>query len=197
MAKLPFSSFLTVNWLRWVWGRDSFLCFFAAVPNTSLVFRKYGWDNKNANVLRIISPTAPRHLEIATKCVSDFSTTPGHKDPYSWGNISSWVPCPLNTRRPEEQQRWLLLCLAPCLQISENFHCDLNSDQFRGFLRAYTPSVAPSSQARSAVFSVTYPSSDIYLVVKVTERRLACTFCIRKLSSLPYSHSMFAEERSE
>ncbi|XP_023378446.1 dedicator of cytokinesis protein 8 [Pteropus vampyrus] len=52
-------------------------------------------------------------------------------------------------------------------KISENFHCDLNSDQFKGFLRAHTPSVATSSQAKSAVFSVTYPSSDIYLVVKI------------------------------
>ncbi|OWK01059.1 DOCK8, partial [Cervus elaphus hippelaphus] len=54
--------------------------------------------------------------------------------------------------------------------ISENFHCDLNSDQFKGFLRAHTPSVATSSQARSAVFSVTYPSSDIYLVAKSKEK---------------------------
>ncbi|XP_006881388.1 PREDICTED: dedicator of cytokinesis protein 8 isoform X1 [Elephantulus edwardii] len=52
-------------------------------------------------------------------------------------------------------------------KISENFHCDLNSDQFRGFLRAHTPSVAASSQARSAVFSVTFPSPDIYLVIKI------------------------------
>ncbi|XP_023577660.1 dedicator of cytokinesis protein 8 isoform X1 [Octodon degus] len=52
-------------------------------------------------------------------------------------------------------------------KISENFHCDLNSDQFKGFLRAHTPSIDLSSQARSAIFSVTYPSSDIYLVVKI------------------------------
>ncbi|XP_010183486.1 PREDICTED: dedicator of cytokinesis protein 8-like [Mesitornis unicolor] len=52
-------------------------------------------------------------------------------------------------------------------KISENFHCDLNSDLLRGFLRSHTPSTDLSTQARSAVFSVTYPSSDIYLVIKV------------------------------
>ncbi|XP_034956196.2 dedicator of cytokinesis protein 8 isoform X3 [Zootoca vivipara] len=52
-------------------------------------------------------------------------------------------------------------------KISENFHCDLNSEQFKGFLRSHAPCIDSSSQARSAVFSVTYPSPDIYLVVKI------------------------------
>ncbi|XP_068092049.1 dedicator of cytokinesis protein 8 isoform X2 [Hyperolius riggenbachi] len=52
-------------------------------------------------------------------------------------------------------------------KISENFYCDLNSDSFKKYLQAHTPSVAPSSQARTAVFSITYPSQDIFLVVKI------------------------------
>ncbi|XP_075683845.1 dedicator of cytokinesis protein 8 isoform X2 [Rhinoderma darwinii] len=52
-------------------------------------------------------------------------------------------------------------------KISENFHCDLNSEVFKQYLRTHTPSVAPSSQARTAMFSITYPSPDIFLVVKI------------------------------
>ncbi|CAJ0965907.1 unnamed protein product [Ranitomeya imitator] len=52
-------------------------------------------------------------------------------------------------------------------KISENFHCDLNSEALKQNLRTHTPSVAPSSQARSAVFCITYPSPDIFLVVKI------------------------------
>ncbi|XP_077456010.1 dedicator of cytokinesis protein 8 isoform X3 [Stigmatopora argus] len=52
-------------------------------------------------------------------------------------------------------------------KISENFYCDLNSEQFKGFLRSHTPNVDPSSLARSAIFSVTYPSPDVYLVIKI------------------------------
>ncbi|XP_056378742.1 dedicator of cytokinesis protein 8 isoform X2 [Hyla sarda] len=52
-------------------------------------------------------------------------------------------------------------------KISENFQCDLNSEAFKQYLRAHTPCVAPSSQARTAVFSITYPSPDIFLVVKI------------------------------
>ncbi|CAH2294063.1 dedicator of cytokinesis 8 isoform X1 [Pelobates cultripes] len=52
-------------------------------------------------------------------------------------------------------------------KISENFHCDLNSEVFKVFLRNHTPSIDPSSQAKAALFSITYPSQDIFLVVKI------------------------------
>ncbi|XP_066567304.1 dedicator of cytokinesis protein 8 isoform X2 [Amia ocellicauda] len=52
-------------------------------------------------------------------------------------------------------------------KISENFYCDLNSDTLKSFVRGHTPQIAPSSQARSAIFSITYPSQDIYLVIKI------------------------------
>jgi hypothetical protein len=62
-------------------------------------------------------------------------------------------------------------CLsASCLsypQISENFYFDLNSDSVKGLLRAHGTHPAISTLARSAIFSVTYPSPDIFLVVKV------------------------------
>ncbi|XP_038660625.1 dedicator of cytokinesis protein 8 isoform X1 [Scyliorhinus canicula] len=52
-------------------------------------------------------------------------------------------------------------------KISENFYCDLNSDQIKAFLRPHTNQMAPSSLSRSAIFSITYPSPDIYLVIKI------------------------------
>uniref|UniRef100_UPI003AAE01D7 dedicator of cytokinesis protein 8 n=1 Tax=Centroberyx gerrardi TaxID=166262 RepID=UPI003AAE01D7 len=52
-------------------------------------------------------------------------------------------------------------------KISENFYCDLNPEQFKGFLKPHTPQVDHSSLARSAIFSITYPTPDIYLVIKL------------------------------
>uniref|UniRef100_A0A3Q1IPB6 Uncharacterized protein n=1 Tax=Anabas testudineus TaxID=64144 RepID=A0A3Q1IPB6_ANATE len=52
-------------------------------------------------------------------------------------------------------------------KISENFYCDLNSEQFKNFLKPHTPRVDQSTIARSAIFSITYPSPDIYLVIKL------------------------------
>uniref|UniRef100_A0A8C2ZUK8 Dedicator of cytokinesis 8 n=1 Tax=Cyclopterus lumpus TaxID=8103 RepID=A0A8C2ZUK8_CYCLU len=52
-------------------------------------------------------------------------------------------------------------------KISENFYFDLNSEQLKNFLKPHTPHVDQSSLARSAIFSITYPSPDIYLVIKL------------------------------
>ncbi|XP_072532648.1 dedicator of cytokinesis protein 7 isoform X1 [Salminus brasiliensis] len=52
-------------------------------------------------------------------------------------------------------------------KISENFHFDLNSDQTKSLLRPHTPHIAISTLARSAIFSITYPSPDIFLVIKL------------------------------
>uniref|UniRef100_A0A8C5ED45 Dedicator of cytokinesis protein 7-like n=1 Tax=Gouania willdenowi TaxID=441366 RepID=A0A8C5ED45_GOUWI len=51
--------------------------------------------------------------------------------------------------------------------ISENFHFDLNLDSMKGLLKPHTPHVAISTLARSAIFSITYPSADIFLVIKL------------------------------
>uniref|UniRef100_A0A3B3THC4 Dedicator of cytokinesis 6 n=1 Tax=Poecilia latipinna TaxID=48699 RepID=A0A3B3THC4_9TELE len=52
-------------------------------------------------------------------------------------------------------------------KISENFYFDLNSDQMKGLLKPHTPHVVISTLARSAIFSITYPSPDIFLVIKL------------------------------
>uniref|UniRef100_A0A8D3E0G2 Dedicator of cytokinesis 6 n=1 Tax=Scophthalmus maximus TaxID=52904 RepID=A0A8D3E0G2_SCOMX len=52
-------------------------------------------------------------------------------------------------------------------KISENFYFDLNSDQMKGLLKTHTPHTAISTLARSAIFSITYPSADIFLVIKL------------------------------
>ncbi|KAK5856107.1 hypothetical protein PBY51_007726 [Eleginops maclovinus] len=52
-------------------------------------------------------------------------------------------------------------------KISENFYFDLNSDQMKGMLKPHTPHIAISTLARSAIFSITYPSADIFLVIKL------------------------------
>ncbi|XP_044134775.1 dedicator of cytokinesis protein 6 isoform X5 [Bufo gargarizans] len=52
-------------------------------------------------------------------------------------------------------------------KISESFHFDLNSDTMKNMLRTQGGHQAPSTLARSAIFSITYPSPDIYLVIKL------------------------------
>uniref|UniRef100_A0A8B9K1N1 Dedicator of cytokinesis 8 n=1 Tax=Astyanax mexicanus TaxID=7994 RepID=A0A8B9K1N1_ASTMX len=52
-------------------------------------------------------------------------------------------------------------------KISENFHCDLNSEKMKDFLSSHTPHIDSSTQSKAAIFSISYPSPDIYLVIKI------------------------------
>ncbi|XP_018609629.1 dedicator of cytokinesis protein 7 isoform X17 [Scleropages formosus] len=52
-------------------------------------------------------------------------------------------------------------------KISENFFFDLNSEQTKSMLRPHIQSAAISTLARSAIFSITYPSQDVFLVIKL------------------------------
>lgn len=62
----------------------------------------------------------------------------------------------------------MLFVMYECIfQISENFYFDLNSEQMKGLLRPHVPPAAITTLARSAIFSITYPSQDVFLVIKV------------------------------
>uniref|UniRef100_A0A8C8SQ11 Dedicator of cytokinesis 6 n=1 Tax=Pelusios castaneus TaxID=367368 RepID=A0A8C8SQ11_9SAUR len=52
-------------------------------------------------------------------------------------------------------------------KISENFYFDLNPEVMKGLLRVHGTHPAISTLARSAIFSITYPSPDIFLVIKL------------------------------
>uniref|UniRef100_A0A3B5MCH8 Dedicator of cytokinesis C/D N-terminal domain-containing protein n=1 Tax=Xiphophorus couchianus TaxID=32473 RepID=A0A3B5MCH8_9TELE len=79
--------------------------------------------------------------------------------------------CPLPEVPKEHCGQRIMVKLAKLdqnfLSISENFYFDLNSDQMKGLLKPHTPHIVISTLARSAIFSITYPSPDIFLVIKL------------------------------
>ncbi|XP_033123079.1 dedicator of cytokinesis protein 7-like isoform X2 [Anneissia japonica] len=52
-------------------------------------------------------------------------------------------------------------------KISENFYFDMNTDAIKGMIVNKSSYPDVSTMARAAVFSLTYPSSDVYIVVKL------------------------------
>ena len=53
-------------------------------------------------------------------------------------------------------------------KISETFHLDCNSGELIRMLDDYTDERSMASTSRSGIFNITYPHSDIFLVIKVT-----------------------------
>lgn len=62
----------------------------------------------------------------------------------------------------------MILIFLSVSQISENFFFDLNSEHMKAMLRPHVQTAAISTLARSAIFSITYPSQDVFLVIKVS-----------------------------
>ncbi|XP_052775389.1 dedicator of cytokinesis protein 7-like isoform X2 [Mya arenaria] len=52
-------------------------------------------------------------------------------------------------------------------KISENFYFDMNSDSMRRMVSMHLPFSDPSTTSKAAIFSITYPSPDVFLVVKL------------------------------
>ena len=52
-------------------------------------------------------------------------------------------------------------------QISENFYFDMNSEWCRKLVKDHNSRTDISTLSRSGIFSITYPSSDVFLVIKL------------------------------
>ena len=68
-------------------------------------------------------------------------------------------------------------------KISETFHLDCNPSDIQHMLDDHWEERSMASLSRSAIFNITYPSSDVYLIIKVSER-------LAKISASPLSLSL-------
>ena len=53
-------------------------------------------------------------------------------------------------------------------KISESFHLDCNQSDIQHMLDDHWEERSMASLSRSAIFNITYPSSDVYLIIKVS-----------------------------
>ena len=68
-------------------------------------------------------------------------------------------------------------------KISESFHLDCNPSDIQHKWRDSKDERSLASLSRSAIFNITYPSSDIYLIIKVSN-------CVHHpFSLIPMPHS--------
>ena len=65
---------------------------------------------------------------------------------------------------------WASMCLYDLKEkrkVSENFAFDLNTDSIKHMLNTHQTHEDPSSLTKSCIFNVTYPSADLFLVVRI------------------------------
>ena len=59
-------------------------------------------------------------------------------------------------------------------QISENFYFDLNSESMKNMISLHIPYEDTSTISKAGIFSITYPSPDVFLVIKVGNNYPIC-----------------------
>lgn len=52
-------------------------------------------------------------------------------------------------------------------KISENFYFDMNTDELKRMMTSHIPYSDVSTQSRSAIFELTNPSTDLFLVIRL------------------------------
>lgn len=52
-------------------------------------------------------------------------------------------------------------------KVSENFYFDMNSETIKKMLSAHVPFSDISTQSRSCIFNITYPTADLFMVIKL------------------------------
>lgn len=52
-------------------------------------------------------------------------------------------------------------------KLSENFYFDMNSEELKRMLTSHVPYSDVSTQSRSAIFEITNPSTDLFLVIRL------------------------------
>ena len=59
-------------------------------------------------------------------------------------------------------------------KISESFHLDCNSSDIQHMLDDHWDERSMASLSRSAIFNITYPNPDVFLIVKVSTTLCVC-----------------------
>lgn len=62
-------------------------------------------------------------------------------------------------------------------KISETFHLDCNPSDIQHMLDDHMDERSMASLSRSGIFNITYPNSDVFLIVKVTILAASTFYC--------------------
>ena len=63
-------------------------------------------------------------------------------------------------------------------KISETFHLDCNPSDIAHMLDDHVEERSMASLSRSAIFNISYPNPDVFLIIKVAQDSISCQVCM-------------------